>query len=207
MMLDGAASPGHLRCPVILTVSLDLIGLTLVESTPDDEEALRKDGSYPSGHSSIGWGWALILTELAPDRAEEILARGRAFGGSRNVCNAHYRRYTDILADACARIGADVVRYTFIAVDLHHLLLAGLPAHPFENVSASRFQAPLARLIGSQAAHRSSQPVPVSLLMCRGLGFRQPKRPLEAVFVPFRGKKALLRPSLLPAALQSRGCS
>ncbi len=28
-----------------------------------------------------------------------------------------------------ARLGADVVRYPFIAVDLHHLLLAGLPAH------------------------------------------------------------------------------
>jgi hypothetical protein len=41
-----------------------------------------------------------------------------------------YRRFADILADACARLGADVVRYTFIAVDLHHLLLAGLPAHP-----------------------------------------------------------------------------
>ena len=64
--------------------------------TPKDEEALRKDGSYPSGHTSIGWGWALILTELAPDRAEEILARGRAFGESRNVCNAHW--YTDVVA-------------------------------------------------------------------------------------------------------------
>jgi len=30
---------------------------------------------------------------------------------------------------ACARIEADVVRYSFIAVDLHHLLLACLPAH------------------------------------------------------------------------------
>jgi acid phosphatase (class A) len=64
--------------------------------TPRDEEALRKDGSYPSGHTSIGWGWALILTELAPDRAEEILTRGRAFGESRNVCNAHW--YTDVVA-------------------------------------------------------------------------------------------------------------
>ena len=64
--------------------------------TPQDEEALRKDGSYPSGHTSIGWGWALILTELAPDRAEEILARGRSFGESRNVCNAHW--YSDIVA-------------------------------------------------------------------------------------------------------------
>ncbi|AQV92831.1 hypothetical protein BJN34_03835 [Cupriavidus necator] len=40
-----------------------------------------------------------------------------------------YRRFADILADACARLGADVVRYSFIAVDSHHLLLAGLPAH------------------------------------------------------------------------------
>jgi hypothetical protein len=29
-----------------------------------------------------------------------------------------------------ARLGADVVRYSFIVVGLHHLLLAGLPAHP-----------------------------------------------------------------------------
>ena len=64
--------------------------------TPEDEEALRNDGSYPSGHTAIGWGWALILTELVPDRSEEILARGRAFGESRNVCNAHW--YSDVVA-------------------------------------------------------------------------------------------------------------
>jgi hypothetical protein len=40
------------------------------------------------------------------------------------------RRFADVLAGACARLGADVVRYSFIAVDFHHLLLAGLPAHP-----------------------------------------------------------------------------
>jgi hypothetical protein len=27
-----------------------------------------------------------------------------------------------------ARLGADVVRYAFVVADLHHLLLAGLPA-------------------------------------------------------------------------------
>src|SRR5688572_10055431 len=37
---------------------------------PADEPSLRNDGSYPSGHTSIGWTWALILTELAPDRAD-----------------------------------------------------------------------------------------------------------------------------------------
>jgi len=64
--------------------------------TPDDETALRKDGSYPSGHTAIGWGWALILSELAPDRSEQILARGRAFGESRTVCNVHW--YSDVVA-------------------------------------------------------------------------------------------------------------
>ena len=40
-----------------------------------------------------------------------------------------YRRFADILTGADARLGANVDRYSFIATDLHHLLLAGLPAH------------------------------------------------------------------------------
>lgn len=64
--------------------------------TPEDEEALRTDGSYPSGHTAIGWGWALILAQLAPDRAEALLDRGRAFGESRTVCNVHW--YSDVVA-------------------------------------------------------------------------------------------------------------
>jgi hypothetical protein len=49
------------------------------------------------------------------------------------ACTFPCRRFADILTDACARLGADVVRYSFIAVDLHHLLLAGLPAHLCKN--------------------------------------------------------------------------
>jgi hypothetical protein len=40
-----------------------------------------------------------------------------------------YRRFARTLAGADARLGADVDRYSFIVADLHHLLLAGLPAH------------------------------------------------------------------------------
>ena len=58
--------------------------------TPLYEAVLRKDGSYPSGHSAIGWGWGLILTEVDPDHADAILARGRAFGQSRLACNVHW---------------------------------------------------------------------------------------------------------------------
>ena len=42
--------------------------------TPEEAEGLRKDGSYPSGHTAIGWAWALILSEIAPERADAILA-------------------------------------------------------------------------------------------------------------------------------------
>jgi acid phosphatase (class A) len=79
--------------------------------TPEEEEKLRKDGSYPSGHTAIGWAWALILTEIAPERADAILARGRAFGESRVVCNVHW--HSDVVAGrfmgaaAVARLHAD----------------------------------------------------------------------------------------------------
>lgn len=59
--------------------------------TPSFEAVLRKDGSYPSGHSAAGFGWGLILAELAPDRAEVLVARGRAFGHSRVICNVHWQ--------------------------------------------------------------------------------------------------------------------
>jgi acid phosphatase (class A) len=44
---------------------------------------------YPSGHTTRGWTWAMILADIAPDRATEILKRGRAYGESRFVCGAH----------------------------------------------------------------------------------------------------------------------
>jgi acid phosphatase (class A) len=63
--------------------------------TPDIQKEIEKDGSYPSGHASVGWGWALILTEIAPDRTDAILARGLAYGESRSVCNVHW--YSDVM--------------------------------------------------------------------------------------------------------------
>jgi len=64
--------------------------------TPDKEAGLAENGSYPSGHTSIGWAWALILAELAPDRSDAILARGRSYGESRLVCNVHW--HSDVLS-------------------------------------------------------------------------------------------------------------
>lgn len=59
--------------------------------TPEDEELLRNDGSYPSGHTAIGWAWALILCEIFPEKADVILERGRDFGESRVICNVHWQ--------------------------------------------------------------------------------------------------------------------
>src|SRR5205807_8125729 len=63
-------------------------------------------------------------------------ARGLAFAAPWLAYALPYRRFVAVLTDANARLGADVDRYTFIVVDLHHLLLAGLPAH-FESYMPS----------------------------------------------------------------------
>jgi acid phosphatase (class A) len=54
-----------------------------------DKKAQRMSYDYPSGHTTWGWTWALILSSIAPDRAQQILERGRAYGDSRFVCGAH----------------------------------------------------------------------------------------------------------------------
>ncbi|MGH6910248.1 MAG: acid phosphatase, partial [Phenylobacterium sp.] len=50
---------------------------------------LARSPDYPSGHNTWGWTIGLLLAELAPDRATEILSRARAFGESRLVCGVH----------------------------------------------------------------------------------------------------------------------
>lgn len=78
--------------------------------TPQEK---HKDDSYPSGHSSIGWAWALVLAEIAPDRADAIFARGLAFGESRVVCGVHWRSDIEagrvVGASAVSRLHADPV--------------------------------------------------------------------------------------------------
>jgi acid phosphatase (class A) len=63
--------------------------------TPDAEQVLRMDGSYPSGHAALGFGWSLILSEAMPASASRLVARGRAFADSRRVCNVHWLSDTE----------------------------------------------------------------------------------------------------------------
>lgn len=64
------------------------IGSTDPVCTPDDA---RIEGSYgyPSGHSALGWGLGLVLSELRPERTSQIMTRARIYGESRVVCGVH----------------------------------------------------------------------------------------------------------------------
>ena len=52
-------------------------------------DSLSSSFDYPSGHASLGWVSGLVVAQLAPDRATQVLARARAFGESRVVCGVH----------------------------------------------------------------------------------------------------------------------
>lgn len=78
---------------------------------PEHELFNRISGSYPSGHTAMGWSAALVLLEIHPQAAEAILKRGYEYGESRIIAGYHYR--SDVHAGrmaasaAVARLHAD----------------------------------------------------------------------------------------------------
>jgi hypothetical protein len=50
---------------------------------------LAGNPDYPSGHSAHGVHVAMILAELAPQRADALYARGREYAESRYICGSH----------------------------------------------------------------------------------------------------------------------
>lgn len=73
--------------------------------TPDDEEGLARNGSYPSGHTAMGWSVALVLAELMPELQDTILYLGYQYGQSRTIVGAHWQ--SDVDAGRC--VGAAAV--------------------------------------------------------------------------------------------------
>ncbi len=62
---------------------------------PEQQQELSTNGSYPSGHTAIGWATALILSEINVDRQNEILKRGYEMGQSRVICGYHFQSDVD----------------------------------------------------------------------------------------------------------------
>ncbi len=60
------------------------VGPTCVEAS-----SIGESYDYPSGHTTAGWAWGLVLSQVDPSRAGPLLARGRAIGDSRVVCGMH----------------------------------------------------------------------------------------------------------------------
>lgn len=60
-----------------------------------EEEELRGEGSYPSGHSLRGWGISLLLAQIAPQRADQVFKRGWDYCNSRVIVGAHWQSDVD----------------------------------------------------------------------------------------------------------------
>jgi acid phosphatase (class A) len=73
----------------------------------DDEEA--ETFSYPSGHSSRGWMYALVLASLAPEYADSLFSRAYLYAMNRVVCGHHWKTDTDASLMLTAGIFATVV--------------------------------------------------------------------------------------------------
>ena len=56
-----------------------------------DDDYLRTNGSYPSGHTAFGWATALVFAEMWPELQDTILRRGFQFGENRIITGAHWQ--------------------------------------------------------------------------------------------------------------------
>jgi acid phosphatase (class A) len=52
--------------------------------------------SYPSGHTTVGYGMGVVLANLMPNHAQAILGRSEQFAENRVICGMHFR--SDIVA-------------------------------------------------------------------------------------------------------------
>ena len=69
-----------------------------------EDDHLRGEGSYPSGHTMRSWLVSLLLAEINPAAADAIYARGWAYGESRVIAGAHWQSDVDV-SRAAASIG------------------------------------------------------------------------------------------------------
>lgn len=68
--------------------------------------ALEHTASYPSGHAVRGVMWAILLSEIYPDKRDALMARGRQIGDDRFLAGMHYP--SDVAAGQ--KLGGEIAR-------------------------------------------------------------------------------------------------
>jgi acid phosphatase (class A) len=59
------------------------------------DEVLARPSSYPEARAAVGWAFAFILSEVDPDRTEQLNRRAREFARSRLICDAAWNSDLD----------------------------------------------------------------------------------------------------------------
>ena len=65
-------------------------------------------GSYPSGHSTVAYLSAIVLSEMLPERRETIFDDAARFTESRIICGVHYRSDTEASKTVAALMAAQI---------------------------------------------------------------------------------------------------
>jgi acid phosphatase (class A) len=84
---DIAKQEFHRDRPWIVDMSIQ----TCAMHKPSQDHA-----SYPSGHTTVGYGMGVVLAHLMPNHAQAILGRSAQFAENRLICGFHFR--SDIVA-------------------------------------------------------------------------------------------------------------
>jgi acid phosphatase (class A) len=65
-----------------------------------------RSASYPSGHATLGYLWAILLADLVPEKSAVLFDRGRAYGWNRVVGGVHFPTDDDAGQMAAVAIAA-----------------------------------------------------------------------------------------------------
>ncbi|MBJ7439328.1 MAG: phosphatase PAP2 family protein [Sphingopyxis sp.] len=112
---------------------------------PKPDQQPRGGSSYPSGHTVYGWATALLLAQVAPQRASMILERGRDYALSRVICGYHFPTDTEaaraVASAVLARLHTDPGFLADLAAAQTEYGAAILPAPAYrQDVSSTPLQ-------------------------------------------------------------------
>ncbi len=121
-----------------------------------EEDDLRGEGSYPSGHSLRGWTISLLLAQIAPQRAAEIFSRGWDYCNSRVIVGAHWQSDVDASRTAasigfCALQGSEAFIAQMKKAQAEYAEMTGTVSIPAVNTTTRLPSARVYRIDGTPA--------------------------------------------------------